>query len=183
LRKYGTHSAMALDWDSDKNQKSRFEILSKIGDLNGKTILDFGCGLGDLYGYLSKRFKKLAYLGIDIVPDFVVAARYKYPKARFELTEIGDLQGKFDYVFASGSLTFNVDKGKNFYLDLVKQMYERANIGVGFNMLNKGFYDTDRFYMTYDPMEVLEYCKTFAKDVKIIFEYLKGDFTIYLFKK
>ncbi|GAC1412526.1 MAG: class I SAM-dependent methyltransferase [Candidatus Doudnabacteria bacterium] len=182
LKKYGSKGAMSLDWDSYESQQGRFEILSKIGDLNSKKVLDFGSGLGDLYGYLDKHFKNVDYLGIDILPDFVKAASKKFPKAKFSEKGLTDLQESFDYVFASGSLTFQVQGGKNFYFKIIEEMYQHAKIGVAFNMLNDNFYDSDGFYVTYNPLEVLEFCKTFAKDVKIIFEYLKGDFTIYLFK-
>lgn len=183
LKKYGTKGAMSLDWDSYESQQGRFEILSKIGDLNNKSVLDFGSGLGDLYGYLAKHYKNVDYLGIDILPDFVEAASKKYPKAKFSGEGLTDIKKTFDYVLASGSLTFQVEGGKNFYFKIIEQMYQHANIGVAFNMLNNNFYDADNFYVTYDPLEVLAFCKTFAKDVKIIFEYMKGDFTIYLFKK
>ncbi len=183
LKKHGAKSAWAVDWDSYNNQQSRFEVLVQIGDLNGKSILDFGSGLGDLYGYLSKHCKNFTYLGIDIVPEMVEEARKKYPKGRFENIELDEVGESFDYVFASGSLTFNVEGGKNYYYKIIEKMYQHAKIGVGFNLLNKGFFDEDKLYLTYDPLKVLEYCKTFAKDVKVIFEYLQGDFTIYLFKK
>jgi cyclopropane fatty-acyl-phospholipid synthase-like methyltransferase len=183
LKRYGTKSALSVDWDSDHNQIERFKILSKIGDLTGKSVLDFGSGLGDLYGYLSKRFKGVKYLGIDILPEFIEEAKKKYKQGNFELKELDDVKESFDYVFASGSLTYKMRKDKNFYLKIVEELYQRAKMGVAFNMLDKGFYGIEKFYMTYDPIEVYNYCKAFAKDIKIVVEYAPGDFTIYLYKK
>ena len=39
----------ALGWGSIDSQYKRFEVLSKINNLNGSSILDVGCGLGDFY--------------------------------------------------------------------------------------------------------------------------------------
>ncbi len=185
LKKYGAESAESLDWDSKYNQEKRFEVLSKIGNLSGKTILDVGSGLGDLYGYLKKIYKDFDYLGIDIIPESVQQAKIKYPQARYETQEIFDLDPaqKFDYVFASGSLTFSIEQGKKYYYQMIREMYERANIAVGFNMLDHIAYDSDRFYRTYERSEVMEFCKTFARDFTIIVGYLEGDFTIFLFKQ
>ena len=54
---------------SPEGQQFRFEKLIQIGDLRGCRVLDLGCGLGDLYPFLLKRFDKIDYTGIDIVPE------------------------------------------------------------------------------------------------------------------
>ena len=174
---------MSLDWDTKENQLKRFEIFSKIGDLNGKKILDVGCGLGDLYGFLIKKYKGIDYCGIDIAPKMIASARHKYPKARFENKEATEINEKFDYIFASGSLTFAVKQHKKYYLELIKKMYDLAKHGVAFNMLDQKVYRANDLYLTYDPMKILEFCRTFAKDTKIITGYVEGDFTVYLYKK
>ncbi|MDB4940138.1 MAG: hypothetical protein JWO40_563 [Candidatus Doudnabacteria bacterium] len=182
LKKFGLKDAQSVDWESNKDQKTRFEILSKIGDLNGKKVLDFGSGLGGLYGYLSKRFKNISYTGIDVVSVFVEQSAKKYPKAKFECIELNAIKDKFDYAFAAGSLTFDVAGGKKYYFNQIKAMYKLAKKGVGFNMLNKDFFGEHKGYITYDPLEVLDFCKTFAKHVQIIFNYVEGEFTVYLKK-
>jgi trans-aconitate methyltransferase len=182
FKKHGTESALSLTWDSKENQIERFNVLCLIGDLSGKSILDVGCGLGDLYGYCAGRFKKFSYLGIDVLPDFIDAARVKYPRARFENMELLEVQERFDFVFASGSLTFKIRNAEKYYFAMIKKMYALAKIGVAFNMLDTSYYISDDFYLTYNKKRVLEYCKTFAKNVKIITGYLEGDFTVYLLK-
>ncbi len=183
---YGDKNARSVDWDSQKNQLERFKLFEKIGDLNDKKILDFGSGLGDFYGFLKTRYKNFEYLGIDVVEDFIKVAKHKYPTGTFSKEEMGDLKQRFDYVFASGSLTFHVHEGEKFYFKVIRQMYDLCDKGVGFNMLDRDFYGIDDYdismYLTYDKTEVLEYCKTFAKDVKIITEYIPGDFTVFLKK-
>ncbi len=186
LKKHGTKSALTGDWDTKANQVKRFEILSKVGNLNNKKILDFGCGLGDLYTYLKPRFKNLDYHGIDIAAKIIEAAKKKHSKASFRTAEITDLikeKKKYDYVFASGSLTFAIKPRKKYYFEVIKQMYDLAKIGIAFNLLDSEVYKPNKFYVTYDMQEVLKHCLTFTKKVKIITGYAEGDFTVYLYKK
>ena len=43
-------------------------------------MLDFGCGLGHLVPYLAEHFGPIDYQGVDMVPEFVAAARELHPK-------------------------------------------------------------------------------------------------------
>ena len=53
-KRYG-NSFKSLDWGSKEKQMLRFKILSKIGNLNKKKILDVGCGFGDFNLWLKKK--------------------------------------------------------------------------------------------------------------------------------
>jgi 2-polyprenyl-3-methyl-5-hydroxy-6-metoxy-1,4-benzoquinol methylase len=54
LRDFGD-SPQAVRW-TPEGQIRRYEtLLSITGDLSGKTILDFGCGKGDLFGFLKDK--------------------------------------------------------------------------------------------------------------------------------
>jgi SAM-dependent methyltransferase len=183
LTQYGTKSARTLDWHGKSNQLERYETLEIIGDLNNKSVLDFGCGLGDFYGFLNKRHKGVKYTGIDLVSELVAEAKKKYPAGNFRVKDIFQIKKSYDYVFASGSLSYSVKGGREFYYNVIKKMYELCNIGVGFNMLDGHIYDSDETYQTYFAEEVLEFCKTFADEVRIVTEYEEGDFTVLLGKK
>ena len=63
---YGLNSK-SLGWLSYEQQNLRFDVLTTKLNLENKTILDIGCGFGDLAHYLLKRnvnFKQ--YIGIDV---------------------------------------------------------------------------------------------------------------------
>jgi ubiquinone/menaquinone biosynthesis C-methylase UbiE len=182
LKKFGTDSAKTLDWHNKHNQLERFETLTIIGDLNNCTILDFGCGLGDLYGFLKGRYSNFKYLGIDLVPELINEAQKKYPDGEFKVANISEIKQKFDYIFASGSLSYAVEGGREFYYAVIRKMYEFCNKGVGFNMLDGHEYKSDETYQTYYSEYVLEYCKSFANKVRIVTQYELGDFTVLLEK-
>jgi trans-aconitate methyltransferase len=182
LHKNGTDDAQTLNWTNKRNQLVRFNALTKIGDLQNKKILDFGCGLGDLYGFLQSNNIVTDYYGIDITPEFIEESKKKYPNGKFLLGDIFDIKEKYDYVFASGSLSFKVKDNDNFYKSIVKKLYEIADIGVAFNMLDERYYSGDEIYVVYNAEDMLKFCKTFSAKTYLIQEYVDGDFTIFMYK-
>ena len=51
--KYGV-DARALDWGSRESQQLRFKVLSEVRMPASASILDVGCGQGDLYLWLQR---------------------------------------------------------------------------------------------------------------------------------
>ena len=183
LEKFGPENVESLYWPRLKDQMGRFEIVCKIADLSNHTILDVGCGVGDLYSYLMENFTEIVYTGIDPVPTMITEAKAKYPDAHFDTIEMGEVTNTYDYIIASGSLTFGIPDGKDFYFEMIKEMFTHANNGVAFNMLDSAIYEADQEFMAYNPYEVAQFCaKYVTKNYKVITGYLPGDFTIYLYK-
>jgi ubiquinone/menaquinone biosynthesis C-methylase UbiE len=187
LNEYGIDDARSVHWIDTQRQLIRFEILLHIATIDGKKILDVGCGLGDFYKFLIKKRITTQYTGIDIVPEFINAAQRKYPKkqyveASFIKTDIDDITDTYDYVFASGAMSFKVENNNEFYFTMIKKMYDLAKKGVAFNMLNKSDHIDDATFAAYDPKEVADYCQTLASRVEIVTDYLPQDFTVFLYK-
>src|SRR5438552_3411165 len=70
-----------------ESQRLRFQLLSEIAPLENSSILDYGCGKGDLYAYLRQHGFRGSYTGFDINDALLTLARRKHP-ARFELCDI-----------------------------------------------------------------------------------------------
>lgn len=181
LKTYGT-DPRSVHWAGEETQKVRFEVLSKIADLRGKRVLDVGCGLGDLYKFFITKEISVDYTGIDIVPAFIARARERFPDAVFKIEDIFSLNEQYDYVLASGALNFAVAGGKEYYFSMIKKMFECAQGGLAFNMLNSAEHSNDETYISYDIDEVVAYCKTLTDNVVIVTDYLPWDFTIYMYK-
>ncbi len=182
LAKHGTKSAKTLDWIKVQDQLLRFKVLCNIGDINKRSVLDVGCGVGDLYAYLSLHFDNFKYLGIDINPVFIEKAYEKYPKAKFSVGEIFDVTKNFDYIFASGSLSFNFPGAEKYYFDSIRKMYALAKCGVAFNMLDSRFYSETKVYKVYNYKDIAKFCATITDKYEIILGYQEGDFTVFLKK-
>lgn len=182
LKTHGAYNPKSVRWERDGDQQVRFKILCEIADLSGKSILDLGCGVGDLYGFLSQRFKNFEYLGVDPLPDMVLNARKKYSEAIFEQGDISSTPGSFDYILASGAMSFNVSGGKRFYFDMLGLCFAKAKRGVAANFLNRDYYDSDEYFLVYNPQELVPVCEKLTEKFEIIVGYTPGDFTVYLHK-
>lgn len=78
-------------------------ILPYLGP--GQTsVLDYGCGLGYLFDYLSSQEADIRYTGLDMVPEFVAACQAKFgDRASFRQIQVdAPLDEQHDIVFASG---------------------------------------------------------------------------------
>ena len=64
LRAYG-ESPKALLWWDYRSMAIRFRELVRDVPLDGKSVLDAGCGMGDLLPYLYAKSPDFRYLGVD----------------------------------------------------------------------------------------------------------------------
>jgi cyclopropane fatty-acyl-phospholipid synthase-like methyltransferase len=109
LRDFGD-TPQAVRW-TPEGQMRRYEtFLTITGDLSGKTILDFGCGKGDFYGFLRDHGISVSYWGIDVNENLITLARQKYPRTRFIAMDIDEesLDLRFDVIIAIGVFNFRI---------------------------------------------------------------------------
>lgn len=173
-------------WGNEKAQLDRFAVLSKIGNLQEKSILDVGCGFGDLFGYLrSNRIRLTDYLGIDFVEEIISVARIHYPEARFSRQDLAEVPENelFDYVFASGIFFMKGPAWEEYTLKTLQMMYLRARIGLAANFLSRfsGKRDANSQYL--DPGELLSLVTNEITTIcELRHSYRSNDFTIFLYK-
>ncbi|MDI6731835.1 MAG: class I SAM-dependent methyltransferase [Candidatus Margulisbacteria bacterium] len=201
LEKHGANYK-ALDWNSPESQKMRFQILKEILIYGKKaadvSILDVGCGLGDLYGFfkadgLLKR-NRLKYFGIDISPKLIEAARKKYRDGKFEVKDIIEDRylPTYDYIFCCG--IFNIRTADSLsHMEWVKslllRMYDLVNYGVAVNFLSEGRLPMADYeepaaqqYYLFKPEEIISFCRFICPRYILRHDYHAGDFTLYLLK-
>jgi ubiquinone/menaquinone biosynthesis C-methylase UbiE len=179
----------AVSWGSKNSQLIRFKILSKIGNLNGKTILDVGRGMGDFYGFLinNKKLRLKRYLGIDVNPQMISLAKRKYPKAKFEVRDLlknSLLKESFDYVLESGIFNLKIPNWEKFTHKVLTQMYKISKIAMGVNFLSAltSFKKNRNSYYA-DPFEILNFIYNNLSSKFILrHDYKPNDFTIYTYK-
>lgn len=135
LDKFGD-SAESAQYSSRESQERRFEVLAQIADLNGASILDFGCGAGHLATFLTSKNVKFTYTGVDVVEEFFEIARKKSPAgSRFGFLEDFAYE-KFDYVFISGVFNNKRRGNRTFYQETLKKLFGMCTKGVAFNMMS-----------------------------------------------
>ncbi|MBN2057872.1 MAG: class I SAM-dependent methyltransferase [Candidatus Saganbacteria bacterium] len=201
LAKHG-ENFLALDWNSNESQKLRYQVFREIFIYAQKaaniSVLDVGCGFGDLYGFFKSEKmlgrQKIRYTGYDISEKLLEVARKKYPEARFELKDILEDRHvpKFDYILASG--IFNIrttDSGSHieFVKAMLLRMSDLAKHGVAANFLSEGALpisvpedvNSGRYYY-FKPEEIMSFCRFISSRFIIRHDYHPGDFTVYLLK-
>jgi len=159
LNKYGD-SAAAVQYSSKESQFRRFAALTRIADLSGKRILDYGCGTAALMEYLTSvnQIPSL-YQGVDIVPQFFDYAKNKFPSGKFCLpNELDD--SKFDFVFISGVFNNIREDNRAFWQETIKSLFERCTQGIAFNLMSSyvDYRDPELFYE--DPEHAFHFMKT-----------------------
>lgn len=136
---------------SGRGQHARFRVLHRVlleeceryPDLQ-LSVLDYGCAVGDFYGYLTAHDTgyRTCYTGIDLNPKFIEAARerFKGRAARWStgnILEHGTLTDlhaiRPDVIVASGVLCLDV--AKSTFDILLQRLYSVASRTLVVNML------------------------------------------------
>jgi len=184
IRAHGAGSVGALGWLDSESQLSRFEMLAGIGNMNDCSVLDAGCGHGDLFAFLSKKYRLRHYTGIDHSEIFINTAIKKYgsrPKTTFELSDFAaDQLPDTDYVLLSGSLNYRNSDPALIY-KMIAKLFAACKIALGFNLLNE-INDPIGILVAYDMQAINEYCRTLTGNTILHNNYTQGDFTIWMYK-
>tara|TARA_B100001057_G_C22749622_1_gene911226 strand:- start:327 stop:935 length:609 start_codon:yes stop_codon:yes gene_type:complete len=176
--------AKSLGWTSEESQLCRFEVIARATDFEKKSVLDLGCGYGDLFGLLDSIYRLQSYTGVDQHSGFLKTAKQKYTEARCQFIA-GDMSKMpletHDVVIASGSLNY-ICRDSDYLTNMISRMFDLANQTVIFNLLNSSQYPSRNTLMSYHPQGVYRFCKTLCDDVSLIEGYTEGDFTIVMNK-
>jgi preprotein translocase subunit SecA len=191
---WGRDSVSAVSYTSRESQRARFRVLleNTVPDKTASLgLLDLGCGLGDLYGYLVESgYTGIAYTGMDISPAMVRAARANYPGGNFY--EADFLEGELpahDLICASGSLNYvfeTVEDHAARIEGLINKAWEKAGRAFAFNLLDAAARppgENDRYLYYADKARFLAYCKTLCPAAELVDGYLNNDFTIVMRKR
>ncbi|MFM0029601.1 methyltransferase domain-containing protein [Paraburkholderia madseniana] len=186
LEKFGTLPA-GVDWNSVEGQSKRFEQLSKLIPTDAVfSVADVGCGYGALLGYLSERFGKFNYVGLDISEAMIDAAVRLHPQASDAQFLVGTKPDhEVDFAIASGifNVKLNADDAswRAYIVETLVRMNEFATRGFSFNCLT-AYSDADRMRddLHYaDPCELFDLCKRqFSRNVALLHDYDLYEFTI-----
>lgn len=185
IAEFEVGTAKSLGWRNQLSQDARFDVMAKIGDLHGRSVLDIGCGHGDLKAYFDQDYSDYDYIGIDQMPEFIAEARERFAghkngtffQSDFSQQDLPEV----DYVIASGALGYRCAQ-PDFYFNMIRKFYDSARIGLGFNMLDKQRFPAHDLLVGHDRDAVLAFCKTLSSNVQLIMDYLDDDFTIFMYR-
>ena len=174
----------ALGWTRNK-QHHRFQVLCDIGVRNSCSIIDFGCGLADLYAYCRSRFDKIKYLGVEINPALVDECRRKYPEIDVRCMDIltDDLNEQVDFVLISGTFNypFRFSDNYGFIEASLTELFKIARIGIAADFFSTSVdYRTEELFYS-DPKLIFDIAQRLSKRVTLRHDYFPFEFCIYLY--
>ncbi|MFB9278979.1 class I SAM-dependent methyltransferase [Cohnella cellulosilytica] len=96
----------AEDYDEAMSFVSRYgqDLIEWLKPVKGETVVDFGCGTGDLAAAIARQGASV--YGLDISPEMVERARKKYPDLEFRCVDGTGWRADFEYdaVFSNAAL-------------------------------------------------------------------------------
>ena len=157
-----------------------------MNPLEGKSVLDSGCGLGDFYGHLQERGIKCDYFGLDLSPEMVKRARAKYPGGRFDVADMFAFpdEPQFDYSVAFGIHNVKIAGG----LELLQKMGKKqlsisrtaGHISILSDRFEGGFGDDIE---AYNAEKMLSWALSVTPWVTLRHDYLPHDFSLSLYNR
>ena len=172
-----------VGWGSLESQTQRFKILTQIGLINKKSILDVGCGVGDLYGWLLKNNYTLTYEGLDINPNLIESAKKKYPDISFSCSDFlcESFIKTYDYALLSGALTVPQNNQSELIFKVIEKMFLLSKYGVALNFLSvfSDYFEPNLYYA--DPSEIIRMSSSISKKFILRHDYMTHDMTIFIY--
>lgn len=162
-------------------------IVAADGFKSNSSILDIGCGYGDLYGYLRSTGWNGRYKGVDVNPALIEEGRKRYPKADLEIMDIQEHlpSEQFDWCAACGVLSARVEDVA--YLthlkDLLSRMWNISRQGLMFNLLSPLADYVHPFHARPPFADVLAIVNGITNRFTLKHDYMPFDYAIYLYKE
>ncbi|EOX4941682.1 class I SAM-dependent methyltransferase [Vibrio alginolyticus] len=185
-RQFGKDRARTLGWADKYSQISRFEALCRGLTLDGSSILDIGCGYGDLLAFIELTgLHPQSYIGIDQQKQFISEARKRdfRTQSKFICGDFSTLVlPRCDFVFASGSLNYQ-STNPNHTIEMIDKMYRATEKGCVFNLLDESKLPSMKMLASHNKEGVFRYCRLLCPNTRLIEGYSEHDFTIAMIKK
>jgi len=190
LVKYG-YDPKTLGWGgSSKRQNLRFAIHMQLQNFTFgkkiKSVLDIGCGFGDMGSYLKQNFPKIAYTGIDINKKLVKVGFDRDSSLDLRVGNVLDMDlGSYDLVCESGIFNFKLENEDQVdYIEkMLSRFYELCNVGVSCDFMSTyvDFMHKQAFHM---PENIaISLAKKITKRVVLRNDYLDYEYCLYLLKQ
>jgi SAM-dependent methyltransferase len=181
FQEFGYHPR-TLGWHKGRQRVRFAAALEAVGTRFG-SLLDVGCGFGDLFGYLKKRGWQGNYLGVDICPELLDEGRKRYgPRgARFECIDLSteSLAYSADVAVALGVFNYRL-KGDNleFVAQMLHAMWSHSTQAVVLDFLSTTADRPKADLFHADPDVVLRRALGYSKRVRLDHSYMPFEFLL-----
>ncbi|MBI2798525.1 class I SAM-dependent methyltransferase [Candidatus Saccharibacteria bacterium] len=185
LKSHG-ESPKSLQWVNYRAAALRYHALVSSLTIEGKSILDAGCGMGDLLPYLYADTGNFQYLGVDVTPEFIDIANKRYDGDKFQVANpfSSEFNEKFDIVLSSGVMNSVGEDWLEQRKTMITKLYSLSNNICAFNMAGGFEPNTSTKTIAYaNCLDILKHCKSLTSEIVLINNYHPKDFTVLLYKQ
>lgn len=188
----GEAQKKSLGFGSKLSQEVRFESLIRVMGDPPESLLDVGCGSGDLLEYACRQGRPpKQYLGVDVVPEMIAWAKERCFSPMVKLLDwrVGSLdvvgpQELFQWV--TGMAIFDIAVSREFLFQTVKKMFDHCTEAVAFTALWKdpSKKKTDgRVEVLFEPFELVKDLRVnLTERVLLDFSYAPHTYSVYVWK-
>lgn len=148
---------MAVSSESAAHKRLRYEQLARVfSDDDCFSVHDIGMGLGDFYDYIQREHagRTVAYSGSEILQEFCVDARKRFPNVNVLQRDLSDavFADRYDYVVLSGVFhqrrSTTIPEWELYWQRLLYNAFTMCNKAVAFNFVSPfvDFYQAEVYY-------------------------------------
>jgi SAM-dependent methyltransferase len=170
---------------SARTQRIRFESFLQHHSVQGRSILDVGCGVAGLYKHLRHRGVAVDYCGVDISEQMIRCCREQHPEALFECRDIlkWNTTSKFDYAVAIGIHNITVDNGWPLLEAVTRRQFELCRVAAYVSILTDRYKNFGPGIQAWNPEKVLRMSLRITPYVTLRHDYLPNDFSVALYRE
>ena len=153
----------ALRWTRAGQVKRYSWLMRLLEPSQGESLLDYGCGLGDLLGFAKKSGHSIEYTGTDINPELIEHASLRHTGAKFMVLDIEDTpldeSQKFDMVALCGVFNTRIQGATESMKNVMRLLWPHTGrtLAATFMPIPSFRMEHDMNYM--DPEDVLAYAR------------------------
>jgi len=178
------YSPKTLGWINGRHNLRYYILLSQWTFANN-SLLDFGCGFGDLFRFCTKNDYQIAYEGVDLSSQLIEMGRHVYPEANLWHGDVlhEGLQKNYDFIVSSGVHNLKLDNTWEFIQATFTFFDKHSNLGFALNFLSSEVEYTLEHTYHADPAKILALAYKYSNRVVLRNDYMPFEFTVFVDKR
>ncbi|MEI6420827.1 MAG: class I SAM-dependent methyltransferase [Lentisphaerota bacterium] len=179
------YSPETLGWGKHRHWLRYHILLDYWSFQDSDTLLDFGCGFGDMHTYCKSKKLTVSYTGMDINPDLIDTGKKVFPDVKLICRDsINDgLDQDYDYIVSSGVHSLKLNDSPGFIKATFELFNQHAQKGFAINFMSSRVDYQDEHLYYADPPEILALALKFSNRVLLKHDYMPYEFTIFVDKR
>lgn len=175
-----------VGWTDVLQQALQFAQFTSLNVPPADSVLDAGCGVGDLLTALSQNGFSGPYTGVDLLPLFIEQARQQFsgrPATQFIAGDVLSLTlPPHDFIFSSGLFDYQTADGPDRWQQTIVALFALTRKALSWN----GYYQlpaqrSDMWAADLDQIVML--CQSLSPWWQLRADYAPGHYTAFLFKR